>query len=76
MAKLINTWEDLVGLESDKYKLEINTDLGYGHIIPKDDSSDEYGYYLSTHTFYKKSYKGYEKLLQKCGFDIKLKNWG
>jgi hypothetical protein len=75
VAKLIKTWEDLVGLESNKYRLEINIDLGYGYIVPKDGSSDDYGHYLSTHTFYSKSYKGYEQLLQKCGFDIKLKNW-
>lgn len=75
MTKLIKTWEDLVGLESDKYKLEINTELGNGYIVPKEESPDNYGYYLSTHTFYSRSYKDYEKLLQECGFDIKLKNW-
>ena len=76
MAVLIKDWNDLIGLESDNYKLEINTDMGCGHIIPKDDCSDEYCPYLSTHTFYASSYKYYENILQKYGFDIKLKSWG
>ena len=31
--------------------------------------------YLSTHTFYKSSYKMYTKILQEHGFDIEIDNW-
>lgn len=75
MAKFIKDWHDLVGLESEHYRLKINTDMGNGYIIPKDDTTERHSYYLSTHTFYGSSYKGYEKLLQKCGFDVELNNW-
>lgn len=74
MAKLIKNWNDLIGLESEQYRLEIDTDMGCGHIIPKDDP-EGHRHYLSTHTFYGRTYKGYEELLQKCGFDIKLISW-
>lgn len=79
MAKFIRDWSDLVGLESEKYKLEIDVEDGSGWIVLKTKINEDDGfmnsYYLSTHTFYGSSYKGYEKLLQKCGFDIELNNW-
>ena len=79
MAKVIKDWNDLVGLESEKYKLEIDVDGGCGWIVPKTkkNESEDFmrSHYLSTHTFYGGSYKGYTKLLQKCGFDVELDNW-
>ena len=73
MPKLIKTWEELVGLESDEYRLEIDVEHCYGYIIRK--STNENVEYLSTHTFYGGTYKYYTYQLQKCGFDIQLENW-
>ena len=81
MAKFIKNWYDLVGLESENYKLEINTNLGYGWIEPKEETEETksnywtHHKYLSTHTFYGKFCEGYTKLLQKFGFDVELNNW-
>lgn len=76
MAKEIKDWNDLTGLESENYIIEIDTKLGCGTIVPKDESSGRSMHYLSTHTFYENNYKGYEKLLKGCGFDVKLQSWG
>ena len=70
MAKVINTWEELVGLESDNYYLKINTERCNGWIKPKD--KDGSGYYLTTHSFYEDKRKSTTLLLQKCGFDVEL----
>ena len=81
MAKFIKDWNDLVGLESEHYKLAIDVDGGSGWIVPKietEETEKEYfkhHKYLSTHTFYGSVCKGYEELLQKCGFDVELNNW-
>ena len=75
LAKFIRDWNDLVGLESEHYRLEIDVDMGNGYIVPKDDSVERHPYYLSTHTFYGSSCKGYEILLQKCGFNVEINNW-
>lgn len=77
MSKLIKQWSDLIGLESATHKIVINEKYGCsGWIVPKDDSddSDYYGNraYLSTHLFYRKSYKGYNNLLRKFGFDVEI----
>lgn len=72
MPKIINNWDDLVGLESENYKLKIDTHMGCGWIIPKENDF-EYRKYLSTHTFYESTCKGYTKLLQRCGFDVEIK---
>lgn len=74
--KLARNWNDLVGLESEHYRLDIDIDTGCGHIIPKNELSEEYCPYLSTHTFYCGFYKTYEDILQKYGFNVKLRNWG
>lgn len=76
MYKLIRNWDDLIGLESEQYKLDIDTEMGCSHIIPKDETSDLRIHYLSTHTFYASSYRDYEKLLWRCGFNVKLQPWG
>lgn len=75
MAKIIRGWEDLVGLESDEYYIKVDLKMCCGWIVPKDSTRDSYSHYLSTHTFYGKTYKGYEKLLRECGFDVKLISW-
>lgn len=79
MAKFIKDWNDLVGLESETHRLEINVKNGNGWIYSKEDASDS-GYfmknhYLSTHTFYGTNYQDSTKLLQSCGFDVEIDNW-
>ncbi len=76
MSKVIKDWNDLVGLESEDYILDIDTVIGCGKIVPKEESEDTIYHYLSTHTFYESNYKGYEKLLRSCGFNITLESWG
>lgn len=73
MTKVIRGWEELDGLESDNYYIEVDRHLGCGHIVPKDETS--YSPYLSTHTFYGKTHKGYEQLLRTYGFDVELVPW-
>ena len=73
MAKLIESWKDLVGLESDEYYLDIELDKCCGHIYSK--SGNEFMHYLSTHTFYGKTYQDETARLQEYGFDVQLKNW-
>lgn len=81
MAKFIRGWEDLVGLESENYKLIIDAVIGCGWIVPKVETNDpmesyfKHHRYLSTHTFYGFNYKYYEELLQSYGFDVELNNW-
>ena len=78
MPKFIKDWKDLVGLESEHYKLEINVDGGNGWIVPKDETDEEFfenSYYLSTHTFYGRNYKRSTEVLQRFGFDVELDNW-
>ena len=79
--KIAHNWEELDGLESEKYRIEVEDDLASGWIVPKEESEETQGdnylkhhKYLSTHTFYKEgnSYKYYTKLLQEFGFDVEL----
>ena len=39
-------------------------------------NKDEFGCYLSTHTFYEMNYKGSTKILQNYGFNVELESWG
>lgn len=81
MAKLIKSWEELVGLESDDYYLDINVKNCNGHIRPKehievtDENYFEHTRYLSTHTFYCHNYQRSTIELQEHGFDVQLENW-
>lgn len=81
MAKLIKGWEDLVGLENDKFKLDIELKNGCGWIRPKEETLETEDHwfnnhaYLSTHTFYGKHYKYSTELLQRFGFDVEIDNW-
>lgn len=75
MAKLIRDWDDLANLESENYTISVDRYVGCGYILPKDELSDQPSHYLSTHTFYESSYKGYEEILQMCGFDVELVCW-
>lgn len=73
MPKLIKTWEELVGLDNEKYYLKIDTNMCCGWIVSRSD--DEFVEYLSTHTFYGRSYQYFTALLQEYGFDVQLENW-
>lgn len=76
--KLIKTWKELAQCTSESHILEINLDYGHGWIIPK---FPEYEYvlqgshYLSTHTFFGINPEWSTRILQKCGFNVKLVNW-
>jgi hypothetical protein len=76
MPRKIKSWEELVGLESKKYKLEIEVESGYGWILPKSEEEQTRGsdhcVYLSTHTFYPSHCKTMTEILQKYGFDVEL----
>ena len=78
MLKQIKSWEELVGLESEDYKLEIDLRHGCGNIIPKDETEEtqkdyfQHHVYLSTHTFYPSHYRWATEMLQKFGFDVEL----
>ena len=81
MPKLIRNWNELVGLESENYRLEIDTKMGNGWIRPKVETEEterehcKHNVYLSTHSFYGSSCQGYTRILQEYGFDVVLANW-
>lgn len=79
----IRRWEDLDGLVSrdGRYRIEVNLESGNGMIVPtfelaEGESRWDHCEYLSTHTFYEKTYKMYQKILQKFGFAVELVSWG
>lgn len=82
LSKVVSCWEDLVGLESEHYKLDINLEYYSGWIKPKVETEEtknnyfEHHKYLSTHTFYRSMCKYSTDLLRSFGFDIVLKSWG
>ena len=45
LAKLIKGWEDLVGLESETHRLDINVEVGNGWIVPKKETEESLGDY-------------------------------
>ena len=77
MTKLISSWEELSKVEpSETHYLKIGEYNGW--IIAKNPKSDKFSdrkHYLSTHTFYGLNYEESTKVLQACGFDIKIANW-
>lgn len=81
MPKLIKTWDELVGLESENYKIVVELRGGCGWIRPKVETEEtkenyfNHHAYLSTHTFYGSQYKQSTKTLQKFGFDVEIDNW-
>lgn len=80
MPKLIRHWGDLVGLESDKYRLDIELRCR-GFIVPKEETQEtwdnywEHHVYLDTQTFSKECYQQATETLQKYGFDVQLETW-
>lgn len=83
MPKKIKSWEDLVGLESEKYKLRVELlELGGGcaWILPKVETEEtkknflQHHWYLSTHAFYPSALKETTQELQRFGFDVEIVN--
>ena len=76
MPKIIKTWKELVGLESENYKLDVELlgeYDGYAWIKPKVENEEIHDHiYLTTHTFYPSHYKWATETLQKHGFDVEL----
>lgn len=81
MARLIKTWEELNGIESEKYKVVVDLDMCSGYIEPKEETEEteenyyDHHVYLSTHTFYGSQYKYSTSILQQFGFDVEIDNW-
>lgn len=80
MPKLIKSWEELNGLESENYRIRVENNCS-GWIEPKVETEEtekefwEHHAYLSTHTFYGSDYKRSTKVLKKFGFDVEIDNW-
>lgn len=79
----VKRWEDLDGMTSrdGRYKIEVDLTHGCGNIIPTfeltpDDNYFDHHIYLSTHTFYEKAQKTYQKIFKKYGFDVEIISWG
>lgn len=78
----IKTWEELDGLTSwdGRYRIEVDFEHGNGQIVPTFPVEDKDYWdnteYLSTHTFYEKTYKMYTQILRKFGFNVELISWG
>jgi hypothetical protein len=76
--KLIKTWDELKECTSETHTLEIEDCCGW---ITHKNSNENYinysenNHYLSTHTFYGSNHELSTKLLQKCGFNVRLANW-
>ena len=80
MPKKIKKWEELIGLESENYKIKVGLiggEAGCAWIEPKVETAETFRssahhVYLSTHTFYPSHYKWATETLQKFGFDVEL----
>lgn len=77
---IIETWAELKECISETHELEIDVRGCSGFIRRKNsrDVNKDYfknNHYLSTHTFYGSSHEYSTKLLQKCGFNVRLANW-
>lgn len=70
---LISNWDELNKLESDNYIIVVESNGCCGWVYRKSDNYPEV--YLSTHTFYDKTYNYTTMLLKMFGFDVQLKNW-
>lgn len=71
--KFIRDWPDLLGMENEKYY--INVDLKYGSAKIIEKATGRVVVYLSTHTFYGSQYEASTEILRKCGFNVTLNNW-
>ena len=80
MPKKIESWQELAGLESEKYKLQVRlfAYAGCAFIVPKietEETKKEYykhHFYLSSQTFLPSHHKEATEMLQKLGFDVEI----
>lgn len=70
---LVTGWEDLVGMENERFRIEVDLHYGNAWIRSKVDDSD---HYLSTHAFYGSMYAHSTTILQDHGFNVELVSWG
>ena len=83
MPKLIRNWKELLAIPpNDKYKIVDRDGYGYNAWIEPIEKTEEteknwskHYIYLSTHTFYGKTYKYSTRVLQEHGFDVEIDNW-
>ena len=80
--KLIRNWKELAQVPpNDKYKIVVDEDLGSAWIKPIEETEEteknyaDHHKYLSTHTFYGRTYQWSTELLQSFGFDVEIDNW-
>ena len=70
MAKVVKTWEDLMGMVTDTHYLQIIPKVGCGWIMSfKDNKSVAY---LNTHTFSPIRREYFTELLKSYGFDVEI----
>lgn len=83
MSKLIRNWKELAEIPpNDKYKIEVDEKYGCSAWIkPLKETEEtkenyfEHHVYLSTHTFYGRTYEYSTRVLQEHGFDVEIDNW-
>jgi hypothetical protein len=73
--KLIKTWAELKECKSETHELKIDVRGCNGWVRLKNSKEFKDRHYLSTHTFYGNCHEDSTKLLQKCGFNVRLENW-
>lgn len=80
MDKLIKRWDELQGLESENYMINVDRNKGSAYIVPKVETEEtmrnyyDHHIYLSTHTFYGTHYKESTNTLKHFGFDVEIDN--
>ena len=76
-STLIKDWDELNGYcknnPSKTHNFEYDDCCGWLEII--NNKEDEWGIYMSTHTFYGATYQNSTEDLQKCGFNVVIDNW-
>lgn len=88
MRKLIKDWKELSEIpnESSTHILKVDVEGCNAWLESKDPKRlkknlsfmrqiKHQDVYLSTHTFYGKTYKYSGKVLRACGFDVEIDNW-
>lgn len=68
-------WPELAQLpESETHRIEMDPSGGCGWIKEKA-NPDDFGHYLSTHTFYGLNHKHSTDVLRRCGWNVTCANW-
>lgn len=79
MVKLIRNWNDLVGLETEHYKVLIDKETGRGFVAPNlpliDEDTIFFGHHYEISGLHNDSCEKFVRLLQKYGFDVEFDIW-